>query len=387
MNTEHIGAEYDDIQAIEEQGTIVRAVAKSIHAQTSHVLDVHPSKLRNCRRVFITGCGDSYYAALAVEWHLQNVLGRPIRAVEALEFSRYSIDGAEPGDLLIAISNSGSVARTVEAATAAAAKGLFSIAITGNRDSDLAKSVEVVLIQKVRASELSLGPKLSSVLGLGNYLASLTSLLSFVYALAEEGGGPSQATAIACREQLGEASAAIEETFGASVGVASEWASRLQTHDHFFVLGGGPNYATALFAAAKFFEQPRRNAVPIQLEEFAHEQFFLVQEGTPVSVIAPSGRSADRALEVMSGIKDMGGILLVTGPAGNVEARNMADGYFPVPDDVPEYLSPIPYSIPQQLFAAVLGKQLGRTYTSFASENQKVVNFRLIFDSAKRVVR
>ena len=385
MSTEHIGGLYDDIQAIQEQGKIVEAVSETAEQQVSVIFEKHGNQLARFDKLYVTGCGDSYYAALAVEWHLETLLKKPVRAIEALDFSRYYVDTAANHDLVIAISNSGAVARTVEAIRVAKKRGLTTIAITGNLESDLAQHAHIVINQKVDATNLSIAPQLSKVLGLGNYLASLTTLLVFSYRFAHYLGELNEAMLATHRGDLKATAAIIHDTYHYNHDAIHSWVSQLRDRKEFFILGGGPNYATALFAAAKFFEQPRLSAAAVQLEEWAHEQFFLVGEGTPVFVIAPEGRSADRAYELMLGIKEMGGVLLVTGPTSDKRLQGVADAYFPVPGSIPEHLSPLPYCIPHQLFAALLGAALNRTYTSFSSPKQKEVNFRLIFNSQQKV--
>ena len=65
-------------------------------------------------------------------------------------------------------------------------------------------------------------------------------------------------------------------------------------------LGAGPNEASAKFGAAKLFEGAQQLAVATNLEEWAHEQYFITRPGEPVVLMAPSGASSDRAAEILS---------------------------------------------------------------------------------------
>ena len=67
-------------------------------------------------------------------------------------------------------------------------------------------------------------------------------------------------------------------------------------------LGAGPNEATARFGAAKLFEGGQQLAVTTNLEEWAHEQYFITRPGDPVVLIAPSGAATDRAAEILAEI-------------------------------------------------------------------------------------
>ncbi len=66
-----------------------------------------------------------------------------------------------------------------------------------------------------------------------------------------------------------------------------------------YVLGAGPSFAAALFGCAKLYEQPQFEGVPQELEEWAHLQYFMVVEGTPVVFIAPPGLSRDPQLRTV----------------------------------------------------------------------------------------
>ena len=71
-------------------------------------------------RVVLTGCGDSLFAGMAARWAFERYAGLPTEAIEALELARYHVDTLPPGTLVLPISYSGQVARTVEAARNAA---------------------------------------------------------------------------------------------------------------------------------------------------------------------------------------------------------------------------------------------------------------------------
>ncbi len=87
-------------------------------------------------RVFLTGSGDSYCAALFGQWVMKErgqVFGLP-----ALEASQ-AAQNFQPGDTLIGISVSGRTVRVLEAAKRALAAGAQVVAVTDNLQSPLAE--------------------------------------------------------------------------------------------------------------------------------------------------------------------------------------------------------------------------------------------------------
>jgi fructoselysine-6-P-deglycase FrlB-like protein len=87
-------------------------------------------------RVFLTGSGDSYCAALFGQWVMEE--GRRVFALPALEASQ-AAQHFQPGDTLIGISVSGRTVRVLEAAKRALAAGAQVVAVTDNLQSPLAE--------------------------------------------------------------------------------------------------------------------------------------------------------------------------------------------------------------------------------------------------------
>ncbi|HYW89323.1 MAG TPA: SIS domain-containing protein, partial [Chloroflexota bacterium] len=96
-----------------QPGYLREGAAKTLHALALEL------PLRVPTRIYLVGCGDSHYAGLATRFAFERWTGIPTEALESLEFSRYAVDGADHQALVIAVSNSGRVVRTVECARVA----------------------------------------------------------------------------------------------------------------------------------------------------------------------------------------------------------------------------------------------------------------------------
>ena len=174
---------------------------------------------------------------------------------------------------------------------------------------------------------------------------------------------------------------ALDETVERCAPAAQAYAEQAKDIYHFAILGGGPSYATSLFYAAKTFELARVNGVAQELEEWAHEQFFLTGAGTQVIFIAPPGRSTSRAVELLRTAKTMGATTVVVTDAAAGEARALADVLLPVAGQVREVFSPMVYCVPGELLATYLARARGRQAFQFDSETQYVMNMRTIQES------
>ena len=90
--------------------------------------------------IILTGCGDSYAAALAFEPAVKKYGGCRARAMRAIDFTRFC-STSEVGDpsktLVIGISTGGGTARVAEVLTKANQIGTVSLLITNNGESPL----------------------------------------------------------------------------------------------------------------------------------------------------------------------------------------------------------------------------------------------------------
>jgi glucosamine--fructose-6-phosphate aminotransferase (isomerizing) len=377
-----------DLDAVRNQSRLIRPVIERVDPQVRKVISTELAK--SVDKVVMTGCGDSHYAGVAARLAFDLYSGVPTEPMESLEFSRYGVDFAPPTTLVLGISNSGAVSRTIETLVRSGKRKLHTVAITGSADSALAKAGEQTIIQTVsemvreERSPFAAGvPYGAGSLGLGNFAASLLTLYLIAFRLGEVRGKITEADGKRLRETLIGYESVLDRTAAANEATAKELADRFWNLDAFYILGGGPNYASALFSAAKLFEQPNLNGVPIELEEWAHEQYFLTRPGTPVFVICPPGRSHDRALEQIRGAKDMGGTVIGVCEEGDDAVRSSVDHALLVAGRVAEEFSPLAYVIPPMLVATALHQLRGRPplVAAFSQEKMMQVNFRQIFHS------
>ena len=231
--------------------------------------------------VVLTGCGDSFFAGLGVQLAFQRVAGVRCHALEALELARYDVRHIPsiPRPLLVAISYSGEVGRTIEAAATASAFGWRTIALTGQAQGRLALAVERPMLMDV--------PTLGFTPGTSTYLAMLTALLVLAAELARSRGRAAAADAL--DSALTQAPEQARWTLDAGDAPARVAAVAVAESPVTTYLGAGPSKASACFGAAKLFEGPQRYGVAQDLEEWAHEQYFVSRPGTPIVVVAPSG--------------------------------------------------------------------------------------------------
>ncbi|MDX6433049.1 MAG: hypothetical protein QOE54_5415 [Streptosporangiaceae bacterium] len=312
--------------------------------------------------LFLVGCGDSYFAGQATALAFQRHAGVRARAVHALDLARYQVRYLPPRSAVLCVSFSGRVGRTTEAAVQATRFGALSIALTNNESGALAQAADLVLPIDV--------PTLGFSPGTSTYLALVTTLTDLALRWAVARGRDVDAA----RTALGTVPALAEQTLAAAAGPAEKAARSLAGEPWITFLGGGPNEASANFGAAKLFEGPQLLGVSTNIEEWAHEEYFVSSAGTPVVLVAPSGASFDRAGEILSELDFIAARPIVV---SDVEP-GLPALHLPLAPGLTEEFSPLLAALPLSLIGFHLAEVLGKKSYNFPSEAARTEHYDTI---------
>lgn len=375
----------DMLHEIASQSFTVSAVIPQIKEQLA-ALD--PDLFRQATHVYITGCGDSYFAGLAARLAFQRFGGVQVEPLEALEFGRYVAEFIPANSLAFGISNSGKATRTVEAAIQARKAKAFTVAITGNPKGWLAQESDAYLDQSIRLGDksLTMPSNLEDTaqrpsFGLANFLASLTTLYLTAFHFGQLRGILDQDEVVALTHELATMADHIDRTVEQCKPLAQRYAEQVSQIENYTFIGAGPAYAITLFYAAKTYELSRVNGVAQELEEWAHEQFFITKENSQAIFIAPPGRSYSRAIELIKTANTMGAYTVAVTDEVGTEIGELANLVLPVAGTVREEFVALPYCVPGELFAAFMAQARGRDAFGFDSELQYIMNMRTIQES------
>ena len=368
------------IESVKSQAPLIPAVLRHTEQQVERAADAIAADVDT---LFLSGCGDSLYAALASRLAFEKYSGIRVEPIEALEFSRYTVQSLPQRAAVVAISAGGDKSRTIEALLQAKKRGATTIALTGVAESPLASNAAHAIVHNER--ELRPRPATSSgVFALGNYLASMLVLYDLAFRIGIARGTLSPDARNAAMAEIHRASAIITATVSAVQDSLMEFAASVSSAPAFYILGGGPSYATALFGAAKLFEMPQLQGVPVELEEWAHEQYFLTRSGSVCLVIAPPGASVDRAREQMEGAAEMGARTVAICDRNDTATAALAEVHFDIAGELSEEYSPLIYCVPLELLAVGLCRALERPAFGFINQTQFDVNMRQIASSQIR---
>ena len=245
------------------------------------------------------------------------------------------------GSTAIALSQSGRTPDVVEYLQNARRAGAFTIALTNNPSSELAREAEAVL-------PLSAGPELA-VAATKTYLNTVAALGLLAAHVAGEGGS--------FADGLRVVAAQLEQLIPTLEQRVSELANAFAFVGRMFVIGRGPEFATAREIALKLLETCRIAAEPLTATDLAHGPVAALDSLFPVWTIASDDEMLPAVQEAAARVRETGATLVASGTAA--ESLEGADYVLPVPKPPLPLLTPILSIVPGQLFAWALARAKG----------------------------
>jgi fructoselysine-6-P-deglycase FrlB-like protein len=293
-------------------------------------------------RIWVTGCGDGIFAAAAAAGFAAR-LGLDWRPLGALDLA-LAADRLKPADSVVAISMSGNVDRTVEAARAVAARGVRMLALVNGGGGKLGE----IAGAKVSLDLADIAPFLC---GTSSYTLTIAALMALASGAADAALPDHAAIAAAQRAALAAGVVAIE-------GIAPPAGIRL--------LSAGADLGTAQYGAAKFVELTRIPAWSADLEEFAHSQYWAMPTGDLVTIMAGDPALAAYATESCRALAELG----VASPVATARHRATLPA-------MPPELFPLAAALPLQLLAARLARATGLDPDTRAHLKGDALRFRV----------
>ena len=323
-------AHYTLKEISEQPDTVVRAGGQGGVGRAAALL-------RGCiggsRRVYITGSGTSYNAALVARHILSRRAGLRAEPVMSSEMPHWP-EPVPGGSVLVALSQSGESADVIEAAEMARAGGGEVVSIVNLTASSLAQESSVVV-------GMNCGPEIGVAA-----TKSFTSQLAAIHRLADEmsGGGGG-----AGRFDAGAASRAISDVLSDHARIRG-LAARLKDVSDIYVLGRGVHYPIAVEAALKIKELTYIHAQGMPGGELKHGTLALIDSSVYVIVVNPGDSTYDDMITGAREIKARGASIIGVSD----RPSDVYDHWIKIPrmDDADAY--PVTEIVPLQLLSYYL---------------------------------
>jgi glucosamine--fructose-6-phosphate aminotransferase (isomerizing) len=236
------------------------------------------STFLNAKRLIIVACGTSWHAGLVAEYLFEDLARIPVEVEYASEF-RYRNPVIQPGDVVIAISQSGETADTLAAIKLAQSKGAFVFGICNVVGSSIAR-------ETTAGAYTHAGPEIG-VASTKAFSTQITLLSLMALKLAEAKG---HLGAAEFRNYLRELDSLPEKMAAvlAQNTVIEAIAAQYKDHRNALYLGRGYNFPVALEGALKLKEISYIHAEGYPAAEMKHGPIALIDAAMPVVVIAPN---------------------------------------------------------------------------------------------------
>ncbi len=292
------------------------------------------------RELRIVACGTSYHAGCVARYWFEALAGVPCQVEIASEF-RYR-DSVVPADaLLVAISQSGETADTLEALREARRRGYaHTLAICNVPESSLTREADLKLMTHA-------GPEIG-VASTKAFTTQLVSLMLLVLALGRR-HRLDAASEAALVDELRRLPAAVQAVLALDDTIAALAPDFADKH-HALFLGRGVHYPVAQEGALKLKEISYIHAEAYAAGELKHGPLALVDADMPVVAVAPSDPLLEKLKSNMEEVRARGGRLLVFADAGaGFDGTDIA--LVEVPTDTIDHLVPVLFTVPLQLLA------------------------------------
>ena len=304
------------------------------------VLDGIDLDVKQIKRIIFIACGTSFHASLVGEFLVENMARIPVEVDVASEF-RYRDPIVGPGDLVVAVSQSGETLDTMEAIREAKKKGAQILAISNVVESSIARLAD-------HAFYTHAGPEI----GVASTKAFTTQLIAMTLLAIYLG----RRTGTLPRERARELLAELTQLPNKMRDVV-ESGAQLQVlarrYGHaigFLFLGRGAQYPIALEGALKLKEISYIHAEGYAAGEMKHGPIALIDETLPVVVIVPRGPHYEKVVSNLAEVRARQGKVLAIATKGDAEIGGHADDVILIPDSAIE-LQPILSVLPLQLLA------------------------------------
>jgi glucosamine--fructose-6-phosphate aminotransferase (isomerizing) len=349
------GHEYFMLKEIEEQPEALANTLRGHFVNGRIVLDeqrMADQDLRDVDKVFVIACGTAYHSGLVAKYAIEHWTRLPVEVELASEF-RYRDPVLDRDTLVVAISQSGETADTLEAVRHAREQKARVLAICNTNGAQIPRESDAVLYTHA-------GPEVG-VAATKTFLAQIAANYLVGLALAQA-RGTKYADEVAREFHELEAMPAAVSQVLRTVESVRALGRELADSKAVLFLGRHVGYPVALEGALKLKELAYMHAEGFAAGELKHGPIALIEQDLPVVVVMPSpkGRAVLHAKLVsnISEIQARGARTIVIAEEGDETVRPFADELIEVPA-VPTLLQPLVSTVPLQVLAAEIARARG----------------------------
>lgn len=326
----------------EQPRTVTDTISPRIqnHDIVIEELNMTDEELRAIKRIHIVACGSAYHTGVTAKYVIEGLVRIPVEVDVASEF-RYRNPILQEGELVIAISQSGETADTLEAVRASRAKGIKVLGIVNVVGSSIAREADSVMYTWA-------GPEIA-VATTKAYSAQLVALYLLAMKLAKVHGKLEEDAFQKMLSELRCLPDQIEMLLGQKEKI-QHFANRYVGARDIFFIGRGIDYAISLEGSLKLKEISYIHSEAYAAGELKHGTISLIEDGTLVVALATQDDLFPKTVSNIVEVKSRGAFVMAVTNEGNKEMERAADYVVYLPETCSWFTNSLAI-IPLQLFA------------------------------------
>jgi glucosamine--fructose-6-phosphate aminotransferase (isomerizing) len=321
---------------IAEQPTVLE---RTIKAESKKLNKIGKFLLnRDIDFIILAARGSSDNAALFGRYLLETLCGIPVSLSAPSVYTLYKAKLNLKRALVVGVSQSGEGSDINSVLENAKKYGAFTLGITNNARSEITKIAdETLLIHAGRER---------SVAATKTYTGQMLHFYLLANALADK------KKRIDLEKIPQFVSEALESRF-----VVKEIAERYTFMENCVVVGRGLNYGNSFELALKLMETCYVVAERFSSADFFHGPLAIVERRFPIIMFAPKGITKKSSLDLLKRLKDLNANSFTI--TNDKQISRLSSRSLMMSSEIDEFLSPIPFVVPAQLFAAYLSEAKG----------------------------
>ena len=316
-----------------------QALRKTFKAERAHAMEFMKfARQQDFRLVVLVARGTSDNAARFGRHLTEIATGIPASLSSPSVHTLYHAKLDYRQALVVGISQSGEGTDINLVLEAAKRRGGYTVGITNERDSPLAKLADEVFLVHAGRQQ--------SVAATKTYTGQL---MVFYLLAAALGADVTMESVSEIPDRVQEALQLLSQLRGL--------VERYRYMDHCVVVGRGINYGNAFEFSLKLMETCYVIAERFSAADFLHGPIALIEHDFPAFIFMPAGPTFRSMRDLTQRLRKLRAeVVAITGPGTSIPA---ATRLIRVPGTIPEIYTPIPYIVPGQLFAALLAEIKG----------------------------
>lgn len=324
------------LKEIAQQPTVLEKTIKAESKKLNKIAKFLQN--RDVDFIVLVARGSSDNAALFGRYLLETTCGIPVSLAAPSVYTLYKSKLNLNRALVVGVSQSGEGSDINQVLKNAREYGAFTLGITNNRKSQITKTAdETLLIQT---------GKEKSVAATKTYTGQMLHFYLLANSLVKESK----------RIELEKIPHFANEALKLESQV-KEIAERYTFMENCVVVGRGLNYGNSFELALKLMETCYVVAERFSSADFFHGPLAIVERRFPLIMFAPKGVTTKSNMDLLKRLNDLNADSLSITNDKNI--ARLSSRHLYLSEEIDEFLSPIPFIIPAQIFAAILSETKG----------------------------